>query len=204
MKQTDKALAKLATSLPSTTDILRGSLLQRRIRHRSGCAVCARGEGHLISVLTVSYPGGAPSRSASAPNRNPSSNSGCATIAKSKPLWSASVNSTTHACSLRGTLTDEIPPSPTQLRRPRIAVSGGPTRPHPAHHPRVPRSTPYPHRASAQGFGARLEEPPHRTQRHRSLAGAPLAGSHARQELGLSRTARAHPRWLHAAQLYRV
>ncbi len=58
MKRTDKTLAKLATSLPSTTDILRGSLLQRRIRHRSGCAVCARGEGHLISVLTVSYPGG--------------------------------------------------------------------------------------------------------------------------------------------------
>src|SRR5437879_7879519 len=58
MNQTDKALAKLATSLPSTTDILRGSLLQRRIRHRSGCAVCARGVGHLISVLTVSYPGG--------------------------------------------------------------------------------------------------------------------------------------------------
>src|SRR5439155_16056560 len=61
MKQTDKALAalaKLATTLPSTSDILRGSLLQRRIRHRSGCAVCARGEGHPISVLTVSYPGG--------------------------------------------------------------------------------------------------------------------------------------------------
>src|SRR5438445_7158028 len=65
----------------------------------------------------------------------------------------------------------------------------------PVNHRRVPRSTPYPHRASAQGFGARLEEPPHRTQRHRSLAGAPLAGSHARQELGLSRTARAHPRY---------
>src|SRR5258707_3530477 len=58
MKQIDKALAKLATSLPSTTHILRGSLLQRRIRHRSGCAVCARGEGHLLSVLTVSYPRG--------------------------------------------------------------------------------------------------------------------------------------------------
>src|SRR5438445_13014268 len=61
MKHTDKtleALTKLAATLPSTTDILRGSLLQRRIRHRSGCAVCARGEGHLISVLTVSYPGG--------------------------------------------------------------------------------------------------------------------------------------------------
>src|SRR5258708_2603610 len=39
MKRTDKTLAKLATTLPSTTDILRGSLLQRRIRHRSGCAV---------------------------------------------------------------------------------------------------------------------------------------------------------------------
>ena len=47
------------------------------------------------------------------------------------------MNSTTHACSLRGTLTDEIPPSPTQLRRPRIAVSGGPTRPPPANHRRV-------------------------------------------------------------------
>jgi Family of unknown function (DUF6788) len=61
MKHTDKtltALAQLSLSLASTTDILRGSLLQRRIRHRSGCAVCARGEGHLISVLTVSYPGG--------------------------------------------------------------------------------------------------------------------------------------------------
>jgi hypothetical protein len=61
MKHTDKTLdarAKLAAALPSTTDILRGSLLQRRIRHRSGCAVCARGEGHLVSVLTVSYPGG--------------------------------------------------------------------------------------------------------------------------------------------------
>src|SRR5712691_11437975 len=61
MKRKDRtlaALAKLAATLPFTTDILRGSLLQRRIRHRSGGAVCARGEGHLISVLTVSYPGG--------------------------------------------------------------------------------------------------------------------------------------------------
>ena len=53
-----KARAKLAAGLPSTTEILRGSLLRRRIRHRSGCAVCARGKGHLVWVLTVSYPGG--------------------------------------------------------------------------------------------------------------------------------------------------
>ena len=49
---------KLSAALPSTTEILRGSLLRRRIRHRSGCAVCARGKGHLVWVLTVSYPGG--------------------------------------------------------------------------------------------------------------------------------------------------
>jgi hypothetical protein len=53
-----KARDKLAATLPSTTEILRGSLLRRCIRHRSGCAVCARGKGHLVWVLTVSYPGG--------------------------------------------------------------------------------------------------------------------------------------------------
>ena len=53
-----KARAKLAAALPSTTEILRGSLLHRHIRHRTGCAVCARGPGHPVWVLTVSYPGG--------------------------------------------------------------------------------------------------------------------------------------------------
>ncbi len=57
-KKIVSARAKLAAALPSTTEILRGSLLHRRIRHRSGCAVCARGKGHLVWVLTVSYPGG--------------------------------------------------------------------------------------------------------------------------------------------------
>jgi hypothetical protein len=52
------ARAQLAASLPSATEILRGSLLRRRIRHCSGCAVCAKGPGHPIWVLTVSYPGG--------------------------------------------------------------------------------------------------------------------------------------------------
>jgi uncharacterized protein DUF6788 len=74
MKRTGKtldALTKLSSSLPSTTDILRGSLLQRRIRHRSGCAVCARGEGHLISVLTVSYPGGRTKQISLSPEQKP-------------------------------------------------------------------------------------------------------------------------------------
>ena len=50
--------AKLAASFPPCTDILRGSLLRRYIRHRTPCAVCANGPGHRIWVLTVTYPGG--------------------------------------------------------------------------------------------------------------------------------------------------
>jgi hypothetical protein len=53
-----KRRTKLAATLPSAAEILRGSLLHRHIRHRSGCAVCASGPGHSVWVLTVSYPGG--------------------------------------------------------------------------------------------------------------------------------------------------
>ncbi len=42
----------------SPAEILRGSLLHRTIRHSAGCAVCARGKGHRVGVLTISYPGG--------------------------------------------------------------------------------------------------------------------------------------------------
>ena len=52
------ARAKLAAALPSATEILRGSLLHRTIRHRSGCATCTQGHGHPVWVLTVTYPGG--------------------------------------------------------------------------------------------------------------------------------------------------
>jgi hypothetical protein len=53
------ARRKLVDRLPVSGEILRGSLLRRTIRnHASGCAKCARGEGHEISVLTVTYPGG--------------------------------------------------------------------------------------------------------------------------------------------------
>ena len=48
---------RLAASLPDASDVLRGSLLQRIIRHRSGCAKCDRGEGHPVAVLAVGYPG---------------------------------------------------------------------------------------------------------------------------------------------------
>ena len=50
---------KLLDRLAVTGEILRGSLLERTIRnHRSGCAKCASGEGHPLSVLTITYPGG--------------------------------------------------------------------------------------------------------------------------------------------------
>ena len=53
------AREKLVADLPVTGEILRGSLLERTIRNPArGCAKCASGEGHRMSVLTVSYPGG--------------------------------------------------------------------------------------------------------------------------------------------------
>ncbi len=48
---------RLVRDLPYLGDILRGSLLQRIIRHRQGCPKCERGEGHSVAVLAVTYPG---------------------------------------------------------------------------------------------------------------------------------------------------
>jgi hypothetical protein len=56
--RTLQAREKLLGRLPVTGDLLRGALLERTVRHRSGCPKCARGEGHHVFVLTVSYPGG--------------------------------------------------------------------------------------------------------------------------------------------------
>jgi hypothetical protein len=48
---------RLAANLP-TAELLRGSLLQRTVRHKTGCPKCERGEGHPVLVLAVSEPGG--------------------------------------------------------------------------------------------------------------------------------------------------
>jgi hypothetical protein len=48
----------LVSLLPVTGEILRGSLLERRVRHSRGCTICAGGGGHPLSVLTVTYAGG--------------------------------------------------------------------------------------------------------------------------------------------------
>jgi hypothetical protein len=57
----DRTLAargRLVNELPITGEVLRGTLLERVVRHKSGCPKCARGEGHQVFVLTVTYPGG--------------------------------------------------------------------------------------------------------------------------------------------------
>ena len=46
------------SKLPISGELLRGSLLERTVRHTKGCPKCARGEGHQVFVLTVTYPGG--------------------------------------------------------------------------------------------------------------------------------------------------
>ena len=56
--RTLQAREKLLGKLPITGELLRGSLLARTVWHRSGCPKCARGEGHRVFVLTVSYAGG--------------------------------------------------------------------------------------------------------------------------------------------------
>jgi hypothetical protein len=57
-KQATLARNKLLARLPDLGSVLRGSLLERTIHHSSGCPKCARGEGHLLWVLNVGYPGG--------------------------------------------------------------------------------------------------------------------------------------------------
>src|SRR5438105_15870250 len=55
--RTLRARKKLVERLPVTGELLRGSLLERVVRHKCGCPKCARGEGHQVFVLTVSYGG---------------------------------------------------------------------------------------------------------------------------------------------------
>ena len=53
-----RAREKLVGKLPVTGELLRGSLLERTVRHTKDCPKYARGEGHRVFVLTVTYAGG--------------------------------------------------------------------------------------------------------------------------------------------------
>ena len=54
-QQTIRARDKLVGKLPITGELLRGTLLERTVWHTKDCPKCARGEGHRVFVLTVSY-----------------------------------------------------------------------------------------------------------------------------------------------------
>ena len=56
--QVTQARQRVLRRLPDLGEIMRGSLLERIIRHRRGCPKCAAGDGHPVWVLTVGYPGG--------------------------------------------------------------------------------------------------------------------------------------------------
>jgi hypothetical protein len=56
--RTIQARDKLVRKLPVSGELLRGSLLERTVRHTKDCPKCARGEGHRVFVLTVTYAGG--------------------------------------------------------------------------------------------------------------------------------------------------
>jgi hypothetical protein len=57
-EQIRRTRQQLVRELPDPAEIVRGSLLDRRIFHRRGCLKCRRGQGHRVWVLTVGYPGG--------------------------------------------------------------------------------------------------------------------------------------------------
>jgi hypothetical protein len=70
-KQAIQRRDKLAARLSDLADVLRGSLLERTVHHSSGCAKCARGEGHPLWVLNVNYPGAKTRQLSLRPNQVP-------------------------------------------------------------------------------------------------------------------------------------
>jgi hypothetical protein len=56
-KSASRKRDQLAATLAVSSDLLRGSLLERTTFHSKGCPKCARGEGHPQWVFSVNYPG---------------------------------------------------------------------------------------------------------------------------------------------------
>lgn len=50
-------IQRILQRLPDCSQILRGSLLHRTIRHKQGCTKCASGGGHPVWILATGYPG---------------------------------------------------------------------------------------------------------------------------------------------------
>lgn len=56
-QRTPSHTERILRGLPDITDILRGSLFHRTIRHKQGCNKCASGGGHPVWILATGYPG---------------------------------------------------------------------------------------------------------------------------------------------------
>lgn len=56
-KQVLQRRDRLASGISDLAHVLRGSLLERTVRHSRGCPKCASGGGHPLWVLNVNYPG---------------------------------------------------------------------------------------------------------------------------------------------------
>jgi hypothetical protein len=48
----------LVAELPVTREMVRGSLIERSVRHSRACSICAGGGGQPMWVLTIGYAGG--------------------------------------------------------------------------------------------------------------------------------------------------
>lgn len=57
LKKPAPSIPSLVSSFPPLSQILRGSLVERRTFHSSGCSKCAEGIGHPQWIVTVTYPG---------------------------------------------------------------------------------------------------------------------------------------------------
>jgi hypothetical protein len=74
-----RAREKLVSKLPVTGEWLRGSLLERTVRHTKDCPKCARGEGHRVFIRPTDLPsmrqnldsGGAVTATCSVPQETP-------------------------------------------------------------------------------------------------------------------------------------
>ena len=75
-----KARKHLVQELADPAEILRGSLLDRKVFHRRGCLKCRRGEGHRVGFLRWAIREVEPASSAFDPNKGSRSSSGCGII----------------------------------------------------------------------------------------------------------------------------
>ena len=92
LTQIPEARAKLAASLPSTTEILRGSLLHRTSATAPAAPFAPTAPAIPVWVLTVSYPGGRTKQISLSAEQKPLVQQWLRNYHKLKDTWSASAS----------------------------------------------------------------------------------------------------------------